>query len=187
MRWGGLVFVAGFLVACDQSASSSGIPGDREDAEAGVSQANPGNEAVGDGGATTADAASTPDGSTTTTTTTCVRFVTPEKNVTLNVTGRITFRGQPRSGLARFRERQTGALAAEASVNDAGYFLLAVRSIYDPNQCGNYWIEITGGDGPPIFGERDANDLVRDAWNAASGAKQNVDISSTPIPVESTQ
>jgi hypothetical protein len=146
-----------------------------------------------------------PDPTTTTTTTPdpggCARDTSlpqpGDLTVRLNITGKVVLpNGQPARNLGghalvRDRRSNVGAVLAEASVNDAGFFLLAAASSTVPADaaCRGYWIEIcapssngcAAGDTATLHAERDITDLIDEA---AGTGPQPIDISNDPLVYE---
>jgi hypothetical protein len=112
--------------------------------------------------------------------------------VRLNITGKVVLsNGQPARNLGghavvRDRRSNVGSVLAEASVNDAGFFLLAAASSAVPADagCRDYWIEICApsscATGAPatLSAELDVSGLVGEA---AGNGPQSVDISDEPL------
>jgi hypothetical protein len=115
--------------------------------------------------------------------------------VDLRITGKVLLPdGRPALNISRFaivqdRRSNVGSVLAEASVNDAGFFLLAARDNAVPadTACREYWIEVcapgsNGCDGAAsLYAELDITDLVSEA--AGQGVQQ-VDISDEPLVFE---
>jgi hypothetical protein len=119
--------------------------------------------------------------------------------VQVSITGKVVQRnGEPvrdGGGHARIVDRAQGQVLAEASVNDAGFFLLRGGTSTVPADvgCRDYWIEIcalasagcaTTGGVTTLTAERDITDLVN---GAAGQAPLAVDMSDDPLiyePVE---
>lgn len=144
-----------------------------------------------------------PDQTTTTTTSgpggACARDTSlpqpGDVSVDLRITGKVVLpSGQPAhdvGGFALVKDRRSnvGAHLAEASVNDAGFFLLTARQNAVPadTTCRDYWIEICAPGSNSCEGvatlraELDVTGLVNEA---AGQGRQDVDISGDPLVYE---
>lgn len=114
--------------------------------------------------------------------------------VRLDITGKVVLpNGQPAhdvGGFAVVRDRRSnvGAVLAEASVNDAGFFLLAASTGAVPADadCRDYWIEICApsatcravGGAATLRAELDVTGHITEA---AGTGRQPLDISDDPI------
>jgi hypothetical protein len=115
--------------------------------------------------------------------------------VRVNITGKVVLsNGQPArdiGGHAVVRDRRSnvGAVLAEASVNEAGFFLLAAASNAVPADagCRDYRIEVcapsscAAGGEATVTAELDVTDIV---GGAAGQGPQQVDISDEPLVYE---
>lgn len=101
----------------------------------------------------------------------------------MNITGRVfDLRGRPHVGHVVLRDRalQSGAIFAEASANDAGFFLLGVRGIVTSAGCPrSYVIEVDSraASGADLYGELDVTSLFP---LGATGFVEE-DITATPV------
>ncbi|WOB10210.1 hypothetical protein [Piscinibacter gummiphilus] len=101
----------------------------------------------------------------------------------MNITGRVLDpRGQPHVGHVVLRDRapQSGSIFAEASANDAGFFLLGVRGIVTSAGCSkSYVIEVDSraASGADLYGELDVTSL----FPAGGTGFAEEDITATPV------
>ena len=112
--------------------------------------------------------------------------------VNLGITGKVVLpNGQPsratgRLAVVKDRRSNVGAVLAEASVNDAGFFLLNASQSTVPADlsCRDYRIEVCSpssngcAGASTLHAERDVTDLVT---GAAGLGRQEVDISDDPL------
>lgn len=106
--------------------------------------------------------------------------------MSINITGKVLDpRGQPHVGHVVLRDRaiNVGAILAEASANEAGFFLLNADGVITSAGCPrSYFIEVDSNKtGVKLYGELDATSLFP---ANATGQQPDLDITNTPVILE---
>jgi hypothetical protein len=101
----------------------------------------------------------------------------------VNITGMVLSpNGEPSIGHVVLRDRGwlPGAILAEASANEAGYFLLNADSVTSAEECWgsvlSYWIEVDRDEA--YYGELNVNSIL---YNAISEQALEIDITDQPV------